>query len=189
MTKPRLLLASIAVVATTGIAAAQDKPAGHGGPAPKQPGAAPTTEHAGPHVMTLPSELQWTDAPPSLPKGARWAVIEGDPSKPGPFTLRIQMPAKYKIPPHTHPAVEHVTVLSGELWMGSGEKLDEAAAKKLTPGGFAAMPAKYPHFAFTKKKAEIQLHGVGPWGITYINPADDPRNASAAAAPAAPAKK
>lgn len=145
-------------------------------------------DHAGTHVMKVPTELEWVDAPPSLPRGAKVAILEGDPSKPGPFTMRAQVPAKYKIAPHWHPAIEHVTVISGEAYMGSGEKFDEAVAKKLPAGSFAVMPIKHPHFFFTKKKAVIQLHGVGPWGITYINPADDPTTAASAPAPP-PAKK
>ena len=129
----------------------------------------------GAHVMLTPAEMKWGEAPSSLPAGAKAAVIEGDPAKPGPFTLRIQVPANYRIAPHWHPAVEHVTVLSGAFHVGMGDKVDEAKAKALTQGSFMAMPAKTNHFAFTKVATEIQLHGTGPWGITYVNPADDPR--------------
>ena len=127
------------------------------------------------HVMLTPAEMKWGDAPSSLPPGAKAAVIEGDPAKAGPFTLRIQVPANYRIPPHWHPAVEHVTVLSGAFHVGMGDKIEETKAKTLTQGSFMAMPAKTNHFAFTKVATEIQLHGTGPWGITYVNPADDPR--------------
>jgi hypothetical protein len=126
--------------------------------------------------MINQKDLQWTDGLSSLPKGAKAVVIEGDPTKEGPFTLRIQVPANYKIGPHWHPAIEHVTVLQGSLYMGAGEKYDESKATKLTEGGFAIMPVEYVHYAFTKEAATIQLHGMGPWGITYINAADDPRN-------------
>jgi hypothetical protein len=135
------------------------------------------------HVMVVPSELKWMEAPPGLPKGVKLTVLEGDPSKAGPFTMRGMVPANYTIAPHTHPGIEHVTVLEGEAYMGMGEKLDKAAAKKLTAGGFAVMPVGHVHYFFTKgKKATIQVHGIGPWGITYVNPADDPRNAGASAA-------
>ena len=127
------------------------------------------------HVMLTPAEMKWGDAPSSLPPGAKAAVIEGDPAKAGPFALRIQVPANYRIPPHWHPAVEHVTVLSGAFHVGMGDKMDESKAKALTQGSFMAMPPKTNHFAFTKIATEIQLHGTGPWGITYVNPADDPR--------------
>ncbi len=137
----------------------------------------PAAVHTGTHVVYTAAELKWGAAPPGLPKGARAVVLEGDPSKAGPFTLRAEFPPNYKIMPHWHPAIEHVTVLSGELSVGAGEKFDPAAAKKLGPGGFAVMPIKHVHYAFTRgQKTIIQLHGIGPWGITYINPADDPRN-------------
>jgi quercetin dioxygenase-like cupin family protein len=86
------------------------------------------------------------------------------------------MPANYEIRPHTHPAIEHVTVLEGELYFGMGEKFNKEMAKKLTVGSVAVMPQGHKHYAFTQDKpATIQLHGIGPWGITYVNPSDDPR--------------
>jgi hypothetical protein len=138
----------------------------------------PAAVHTGTHVLLTPTELKWGGTPPGLPPGARATVLEGDPSKAGPFTLRAELPPNYKIMPHWHPAIEHVTVLSGELFMGMGEKYEPGSAKALGVGGFAVMPIKHVHYAFTKnQKTIIQLHGIGPWGITYINPADDPRNA------------
>jgi quercetin dioxygenase-like cupin family protein len=127
------------------------------------------------HVMVSPGDLQWADAPPSLPAGAKLAVIEGDPSKAGLFTMRLKAPANYRIPAHWHPADEHVTVISGTFYMGMGDKLDVAEGKGLGAGSFAVMPAKTQHFAYTNEEAVIQLHGVGPWGIHYVNAADDPR--------------
>ena len=127
------------------------------------------------HVMVTPGNLKWTDGPPSLPAGSKAAVIEGDPKNPGPFTMRLKLPANYKIPPHWHPAEEHVTVISGTLNMGMGDKFDASKGNALPVGSFAVMPAKANHFAFTNEETVIQLHGMGPWGITYVNPADDPR--------------
>ena len=127
------------------------------------------------HVMVVPADLTWKDGPASLPKGAKSAVIEGDPSKDGPFTLRLKLPANYKIPPHWHPAIEHVTVISGSFYMGLGEMSDESKATKLPAGGFAVMAIGTRHFAFTKEESIVQLHGVGPWAINYVNPKDDPR--------------
>jgi quercetin dioxygenase-like cupin family protein len=127
------------------------------------------------HAMVAPTDLKWTDVP-SLPPGAKIAVLEGPMNKAVPFTARLRMPANYRIPAHWHPAVEHVTVLSGALYLGAGETLDLAKGMALRAGGFAVMPAKAPHYAYTTNEAvEIQLHGVGPWGVTYLNPADDPR--------------
>lgn len=133
------------------------------------------------HVMVTPGDLKWIDGPPSLPPGARMAAIEGDPSKPGAFTMRVQLPANYRIPAHWHPADEHVTVLSGTFHMGLGDRLDTARGKALPVGGFAVMPAKSNHFAWTTEPTVIQLHGIGPWQINYLNSADDPRNTKAGA--------
>ena len=137
--------------------------------------------HAG-HIMTTEAELVWKDGPPSLPAGAKLAVLEGNPSAPGPFTMRIKVPAGYKIPPHWHPADEHVTVIAGTFSMGVGEKFDEKAVKDLPTGGFAVMATGTRHFAMSREGGIVQVHGVGPWGITYVNPADDPRPAAKPAA-------
>jgi quercetin dioxygenase-like cupin family protein len=103
------------------------------------------------------------------------AVLDGDPTKPGLFTVRLQSPAGYKIPPHTHPTAEHVTVISGTMHLGMGEKFDESAGHELPPGGFAVMPKKMAHFAWSTEDTVIQIHGMGPFQINYVNPADDPR--------------
>jgi len=128
------------------------------------------------HVIVTPTELQWANGPASLPAGAQAAVIEGDPKQPGLFTMRLKLPANYKIPPHWHPADEHVTVISGTFNMGMGEQFDSANGKTLPVGSFAVMPATVRHFAWTSEETIVQLHGMGPWGINYVNPADDPRN-------------
>lgn len=128
------------------------------------------------HAIFLPQDIKWQDAPDSLPKGAQLAVLEGNPSEAGPFTMRIKMPANYRIPPHWHPIIEHVTIISGTLYIGMGDKFDEKLAKKLPMGSFAFMAPEMHHFAFTHTPAIIQLHGMGPWGITYVNSQDDPRN-------------
>jgi quercetin dioxygenase-like cupin family protein len=128
------------------------------------------------HVMLRPAEVNWVDAPPILPKGAKLAVIEGVLANPGPFTFRLQLPAGYKVAPHWHPAIEHVTVISGTLNFGMGEKFDAKQMKPLPAGSFVAIPPQTPHFVSVKgaKGAVVQVHGVGPWGLTYVNPADDP---------------
>ena len=128
-----------------------------------------------PHVMVTPGELTWQNGPGSLAAGSQMAVIEGDPSKAGLFTMRLKLPANYQIPAHWHPADEHVTVISGTFYMGMGDVLDTEKGTLLPPGSFAVMPTKVNHFAWTTDVAVIQLHGVGPWGINYVNPADDPR--------------
>ena len=130
------------------------------------------------HIIMKEADVRWVDAPPVLPAGAKIAVLEGDPSKPGPFTLRLQFPANYKIAPHIHPADEHVTVISGTFARGMGGTFDESKLEELGPGGFAMMKAGMQHFAWSKDGAVVQLHGIGPWGLTYVNPADDPRTAT-----------
>ena len=128
------------------------------------------------HTMINKSDIKWVDGPAGLPAGAKIAVLSGDPSKEGPFTIRATMPANYYIQAHWHPTTENVAVLEGSLFMGSGEKLDEKSAMELTVGGFSSIPAKAPHFVFTKTGCVIQINAVGPFAITYFNPADDPRN-------------
>jgi len=133
---------------------------------------APTLSH---HVFVTPGELSWQDGPPSLPRGAQFAVIEGDPKEEGLFTMRLKLPANYRIPAHWHPADEHVTVISGTFNMGTGNVLDATNGTALPAGSFAVMPAQMHHFAWTSEETVLQLHGVGPWQINYLNPADDPR--------------
>jgi uncharacterized RmlC-like cupin family protein len=105
------------------------------------------------------------------------AVLDGDPNKKGSFTLRLKMPADYKIPAHTHPTAERVTVISGTAHLGMGDKFDEAAGHELTPGGFALLPAGMKHFAWSGGETIVQIQSEGPFKIKYVNPADDPRNA------------
>ena len=126
------------------------------------------------HQMVTPDELKWSDVP-SLPPGAKLAVIEGPMNQAVPFTVRLKFPDNYRIPPHFHPAVERVTVLSGTFHMGLGEKFDRKKAQALKAGSIGIMQPKTPHFAWTSGETIVQLHGTGPWGVTYLNPADDPR--------------
>ena len=126
------------------------------------------------HRMILPNDLKWSDVP-SLPPGAKIAVIEGPMSEAVPFTVRLKLPANYRIPAHWHPAVERVTVLSGTFYMGVGDKLDTQSSMALTPGSIMILQPKTHHFAWNKEEVVVQLNGVGPWGVTYVNAADDPR--------------
>ena len=128
------------------------------------------------HPMVTPSEMKWGPAPPSLPMGAQIAVLDGDPSKSGrPFTIRLKTPDGYKIPPHWHPTDENIVVLEGALVMGMGEKVDQASTKELGPGAFARFPKKTAHYGWSKGETITQVYGIGPFEITYVNPADDPR--------------
>jgi quercetin dioxygenase-like cupin family protein len=128
------------------------------------------------HIMIVPDELSWSPAPNSLPPGAQIAILEGDPTRAGPLTFRVKVPAGYEIPAHHHPQIEHVTVISGKFFMGTGDKLDRQRATALPPGGFAVMAIGTRHFAFADEETVVQIHGIGPWGITYVDPAMDPRN-------------
>jgi quercetin dioxygenase-like cupin family protein len=130
------------------------------------------------HVLLTADGLTFGDGPPALPKGQLIAVLSGDPGKPGPFTLRAKVPAGYRIPPHWHPSDEHVTVLSGTVAFGMGDKFEDAGLKELTAGGFARMPASMRHYFTARTAAVIQVHGTGPFAITYVDPADDPRSAA-----------
>lgn len=125
-------------------------------------------------TITNPHDIKWGDAPPGLPKGAKAAVLSGDPGKPGLFTVRLRAPAGYRVPPHWHTQDENVTVISGVIYLGMGDKLDQASAKPLKAGGFHSIPAKAHHYAIFKTPTEIQINGEGPFDITYINPADNP---------------
>jgi anti-sigma factor ChrR (cupin superfamily) len=126
------------------------------------------------HTMVTPGDLKWTDVP-SLPAGAKIAVIEGPLNEATPFTFRLKFPPNYQIPAHWHPAIEHVTIISGTFNMGAGDKLDKSMTKALSAGAVAIMQPKTNHFAWTDHETIVQVHGVGPWGITYVNPSDDPR--------------
>ena len=132
------------------------------------------------HVLITTDAIQWGDPPPVFEKGARFAVISGDPGKEGLYTVRLQMPAGYKIAPHWHPTDEHVTVLAGTIAIGMGEKFDENSMTKLPQGGYALLPAEMRHFAMAKTDAIIEVYGMGPFALTYVNPADDPSKRAAA---------
>ena len=104
-------------------------------------------------------------------------MLQGDPSKDGVYTIRLEMPAGYLIPPHFHPTDEHVTVISGRAALGMGDAVDLPHARKLSAGEFITAPATAHHFAKAEVKTVVQVHGQGPFAITYVNPRDDPRKA------------
>lgn len=138
------------------------------------------------HIILTPNQVQWTQGPVALGPGAMVSAIEGDPARADAlFTLRAKLPAGWRILPHYHGADEHVTVLQGALHMGMGDRFNRESARALPVGGFAVMPKDSHHYAFAEGETIIQLHGVGPWTITYVNPADDPRNQPAQNAPGA----
>jgi hypothetical protein len=133
-----------------------------------------SAQHGGAHRMVMPDDLKWSDVP-SLPPGAKIAVIEGSMNEAVPFTIRLKFPRDYAIPAHSHPAIERVTVLSGTFHMGTGDKLDKVKTHALPPGAIGIMQPGTNHFAWTAGDVVVQLNGNGPWGINYVDPKDDPR--------------
>ena len=134
----------------------------------------PSAQQPG-HVVAMPDTLKWVE-PATLP-GARLAVLQGDPSKEGLFVYRLKMPANYKVPPHLHKASENVTVLAGVFHIGLGEKFDQVSGQELPVGGFVSIPPNHAHFAWAgTQETLVQVHGVGPTDLRFVNPADDPRN-------------
>ena len=124
------------------------------------------------------ANTHWGPAPDSLPKGAQFALIAGDPEKSGPFAFRLKVPAGYVVMPHTHPAAENITIISGRMYHGMGRTLDRKAGKLVAAGDFVYLPAAMPHSVWTTNSpAVIQVNGTGPFTIAYIRSQDDPRNA------------
>jgi quercetin dioxygenase-like cupin family protein len=152
----RNLFAAVTLIALTGPALAQD--------------AAKMT------TVNPDDALTWKDNP-TLPKGAQFAVLSGDPAKAGEmFVVRIKVPPNYQFPAHTHPIAHNVTVISGSIFIGEGDKLDTQKGKQVKAGGYVFMPAKHAHFAWAGSEgAVIQDQNIAPGGIDYVNPADDPR--------------
>ncbi|MEZ5935411.1 MAG: cupin domain-containing protein [Alphaproteobacteria bacterium] len=158
MTKPRTTCALIAIAMAPALLASTSMRA--------------EDAHA---VIVTPDKVTWSPGPPSLPEGAEMMLLEGHPAEDGPLTLRLKFPAGYEIPAHVHPEIEHVTVLSGRFNAGMGEELDKAGSVELPPGAFVVIPPDMAHFAWASEETVIQLHSNGLWGITYIDPSDDPR--------------
>ena len=127
------------------------------------------------HTMVSGDAIKWGPAPPSLPPGAQAAILLGSPAKEGPFVLRLKFPSGFTIPPHRHSKDEYVTVIAGAFAIGSGEKLDRASLKALPPASFVHLPAGMPHYAFVDVETIVQINGVGPFDVTYVDPKDDPR--------------
>ena len=134
-----------------------------------------TAAQSAPMGLTMAGEVQWTAGPASLRPGAKMAILEGDPAKEGFFTMRLWFPDGFEVAPHWHSQIEHVTVLSGTLNFGMGEKFDKTATRAMPAGSFGYWPVGMRHFAWVSGDTVLQLHGQGPWTVTYVNPADDPR--------------
>lgn len=126
------------------------------------------------HATVEADGLKWV-APAAYGTGAQFAVIKGDPTKEGMYVVRLKVPAGFKIPAHTHPNDENVTVLSGTFNIGTGDKLDEKKGSLVKAGGYSFVAKGMTHYAWFTEETVLQLHGMGPQGITYVNPDDDPR--------------
>ena len=120
-------------------------------------------------------DLQWGPAPAVFPPGAELAVLQGDPSKAEPFTVRLRLPNGYKIPPHTHPTAENVTVLSGTFLAGMGTTFNQSDMQALGQDAFVSIPADHAHYAMARGLTVVQVHAIGPFTLTYVNPADAPK--------------
>lgn len=131
-------------------------------------------EMAEPTVLGNSDAIEWMDGPPFLNPGAQMAVVQGDPSADGVYTVRLRFPAGYEVRPHTHPTIENVTIVSGSLHVNMGSTWDTSGGLTLETGGFASIPAEAPHFAWTTEPVEIQIHGMGPFEFNYVNPEDAP---------------
>jgi quercetin dioxygenase-like cupin family protein len=130
------------------------------------------------HKVVPAQEIKWGPAPPSIPPGAQATVLYGDPGKEGLFALRLKLPRGYHIPPHTHPKPEVVTVISGTFRLGMGKTADQSKGQPLPAGSFFALEPGMEHYAFADEDTVVQLNSTGPWGLTYVNPKDDPRQKS-----------
>ena len=124
---------------------------------------------------TTPPALKWGAAPPVFEPGAQMAVLQGDPSKAGEeFTVRLRLPNGYKIAPHTHPTAENITVIEGTFLVGMGSTFDRAKMTALPRGAFVSAPAQHPHYAAARGETVVQVHAIGPFALTYVNPSDAP---------------
>src|SRR5262245_55830724 len=130
---------------------------------------------SGAWALYVPGGIEWKPGPDSLAPGAKIAVLEGDPSKDGFFTIRILMPDGYRVAPHWHPKTERLTIISGTVNLGTGDRFDATPTKPLPAGTYSSMPPKMTHFAWMTGETVLQLSSIGPWQVVYVDPADDPR--------------
>jgi hypothetical protein len=122
-----------------------------------------------------PDQIQYGPAPGFLQSGAELAVLEGNPmAATGDFTVRLKMPDGYKIAPHWHPKRENVTVISGTLKVGMGDKFDESKMMSFPATSFAYLDPSMHHYAMGGGETVVQIHGMAPLKFNYIDPNDDP---------------
>jgi ChrR-like protein with cupin domain len=122
-----------------------------------------------------PAEIPYGPAPAFVAPGAQLAVLEGNPSATsGDYTIRLKIPAGYRIAPHWHPQRENVTVISGTFKVGMGDRFDENTMGTFPPGSFAYLDPDMHHYAMATGDVVVQVHGTAPLQFNYVNPADDP---------------
>lgn len=168
MKKHQVCILALALLALVSLRLAQVNRA-------EQKTGAATTDAPRSHAIVSPDELRWVPAPPKLPPGAQFAVLEGDRSKPGvPYAFRAKLPDGYSVQPHWHTMDENITVIKGVFGFGLGEKFDRAAIRDLPAGSYVMMPKGERHYNLIKGETILQFHGIGPYDINYVNPADDP---------------
>lgn len=121
------------------------------------------------HVsVQVPNEMIDWGTPKALLPGANDYVLQGNPSEPGVYTVRLKLPPNYKIPPYTQTTITYITVLSGDYHIGEGNIFDANKGRELPPGSFITVPANTPVYAWTTTETIIQIHGLGPWGVKYL---------------------
>lgn len=138
--------------------------------------AASAADQAATHIIVPADKIIWGPAPPSVPAGAQAVTLYGDPAKEGLFAMRLKVPRGYVIPPHSHPAPEIVTIISGAARLGLGTKLDASTTRNLPAGSFYSTEPGTAHYVMFEQESVVQVNSRGPWGIHYLDPADDPRN-------------
>ena len=126
-----------------------------------------------------PRDLHWGPAPAVFPAGAEMAVVSGDPGKAAPFTVELRLPDGYKFPPHFHPTAERVQVKQGTFWYGMGDVFDAAKTNPMHVGDQGAIPAGMHHFAVARGATIVMVTSMGPFVLTYVNPADNPQTHAA----------
>lgn len=138
-----------------------------------------------------PAKLKWGPAPAVFPRGAKMAVVSGDPTKTGPFTAQLSLPSGYRIPPHWHPTDEHIVVRQGTLLLGTGDTMNRETMKTmkaLKTGETGDAKANMHHYAAARGRTIVEVSAQGPFALTYVNAADDPQQRMAAKGKAKKAK-
>ncbi len=124
----------------------------------------------------LSEEIDWEPFA-GFPPSVRLAVVVGHPSESAPYTIRVHVPHGVKLMPHRHPEDRVYTVISGVFYIGLGDQFDADKLQAYPPGAVVVLPGDTSHFHWAKSSEYItQVTAIGPLGLDYVNPADDPRN-------------